>query len=222
MRKSPFLTALFSGVRGDILAACMIQPEKWWFLTELAAYLRATPSTLQRDLRSFVQSGILETRREGTRVYFKANEQAPIFPELHGLIEKTAGVIPVLNVLLEPFRERICCAFIYGSVAKCTEHAASDLDLMVIGDVGLAELSSPLRRAEERLGREVNASVFSVREFQSRFADGDHFVSSVLRNRVEFVRGTKHDMDTIVGRQRRAETSHVETGNRKPPRARRA
>lgn len=200
---------LFPGAKGDILAACMSQSEKWWYLTELAGHLRATPSTLQRDLKVFVETEVLEQRRDGSRVYYRANSRNPIFGELRGLVEKTVGILPALKVLLEPFRERIVCAFVYGSVAKSTDHAESDIDLMIIGEIGLAELSTPLRQVEERLGREVNVSSFSTADFQARMASGDHFLTAVLGGEKKFVKGNEHDLEAIAGKPRRARTSNV-------------
>ena len=91
MRKTAGLRALFPTVRGDVLAATLTQPDKWWFLSELAQFIGTTPSSLQRELKALVDGGILEQRREGTRSYFKAQTRSPLFPELRGLLEKTAG-----------------------------------------------------------------------------------------------------------------------------------
>lgn len=90
MRKTAALTALFPTVRGAVLAATLTQPDKWWYLSELAEFLRTTPSSLQRELKALVGGGILQQRREGTRTYFKAEIRSPLFPELRGLFEKTA------------------------------------------------------------------------------------------------------------------------------------
>jgi predicted nucleotidyltransferase/AraC-like DNA-binding protein len=153
---------LFPTVRGDVLAATLTQPEKWWYLSELAQFLGTSPSSLHRELKALVAGGILETCREGTRVYFKADTGSPAFPELRGLIDKTAGVVPTLRTTLRPFARRIACAFVYGSVARREEHARSDIDLLVVGDAGLVDLTPVLRKAEARLGREVNVTSYSA------------------------------------------------------------
>ena len=123
-------------------------------LCELAEFLQTTPSSLHRELKALVNSGILQQRREGTRIYFKAETQSPLFPELHGLLEKTAGLLPTLQQALEQLKDRIDCAFVYGSVARREEDARSDVDLLVIGAVGQAELAPAVRKAEGRLGRD--------------------------------------------------------------------
>jgi predicted nucleotidyltransferase len=211
MRKPAALAALFPTVRGDVLAATLTQPEKWWYLSELAGFLGTSPSSLQRELKALAHGGILQTRREGTRAYFKADTRSPLFPELRGLIEKTAGVVPTLRDVFRPLESRIACAFVYGSVARGEEHALSDVDLLVVGEVGLADLTPALRRAEARLGREVNVTNYSTREFRKKTAATDHFLSEVLRAPKTFVKGEQRDVDAMTGKPRRPTASDVET-----------
>ena len=205
MHKSPALEALFPRIRQGILAATYTRPEKWWYLSELAQFLHTTPSSLQRELASLVKSGILQERRDGRRIYFKAETQSPTFRELRSLFEKTAGLAPSLRRALVSLDTQIACAFIYGSVARSKERAGSDVDVMVIGNVGLAELSSALRKAEARLGREVNATTYSCSEFRRKVAARDHFLSAILRAPKQFLKGNQRDLDEIIGQQGRAE-----------------
>jgi predicted nucleotidyltransferase len=197
-------------VRGDVLAATLTQPEKWWYLSELAQFLGTSPSSLQRELKALVEGGILETRREGTRAYFKADTGSPIFPELRSLINKTAGVVPTLRTILRPFEQQIVCAFVYGSVARREEHARSDVDLLVVGNAGLANLTADLRKTEARLGREVNVTSYSAAEFRRKAAAKEHFLSEVLRGPKEFVKGDQRDLEDLIGKPRRSTASDVE------------
>jgi predicted nucleotidyltransferase len=194
------LETLFPTKRGEILAATLSQPEKWWYMSELARFLRTTPSSLQRDLKALVDGGILEQRREGTRTYFKADTRSPLFADLRGLVEKTVGVVPTLQQLLERFKPRVDVAFIYGSLARGEERSTSDVDLLVVGTVGLADLSQVLRKAETRLGREVDLTTYSRSEFKEKVAGDDHFLSEVLRSRKQFVKGGQRDLDELVGK----------------------
>jgi predicted nucleotidyltransferase len=210
MRKPRALATLFPTMRGDVLAATLNQPDKWWYLSELAQFLKTTPSSLQRELKALVDGGILQQRREGTRTYFKAETRSALFPELRGLFEKMVGVLPTLKETLAPLLAGMDCAFIYGSVARRDEHALSDIDLMVIGSVGLAELTPALRKAESRLGREINATSYSTLEFRNKVAAKDHFLSEVLKGAKQFVKGAERDLDEIVGKPRRSAAPDVE------------
>jgi predicted nucleotidyltransferase len=215
MRNSPALSVLFPSIRASVLAATLTRPDKWWYLSELAEFLETTPSSLQRELKALVGAGILRQRREGTRAYFSAETESPLFPELRGLLEKTAGVLPTLRTALDSLRDRIDCAFVYGSIARREEHARSDIDLMVIGAVGVAALAPALRKIEARLGREVNVTSYSAAEFRKKVASGDHFLRAVLRGPKEFVKGDERDLDETAGRTRRSASSNVEEGSRR-------
>lgn len=201
MRKNaPALDSLFPSVRQGVLASTLGQPEKWWYISELAQFLHTRPSSLQRELSSLERSGILQQRKDGRRTYFKAETRSPIFRELRSIFEKTVGVIPMLRVVLRPFASKIVSAFVYGSIARSEEHAMSDVDLMVIGSVGSRDLAPSLRRAEKRLGREVNVTNYAVDEFCKKVADGDHFLTSVLKGSLQFVKGEQRDLDAIAGK----------------------
>lgn len=198
MRNTATLTALFPAVRRGVLAAILSQPEKWWYLSELADTLGTRPSSLQRELAALVDVGLLQRRREGTRAYFRAEKQSPIFRELRSIFEKTAGIGPTLQEALRPLDQKILASFIYGSLARAQEHAASDIDLMVIGKVGLAELTPSLRSAEKRLNREINVTNYSAEEFRRKASQGDHFLSSVLKKPKHFLKGSQSELEAIA------------------------
>jgi len=201
MRKTrPILDSLFPTVRQGVLAATLTRSEKWWYLSELADFLHTRPSSLQRELSSLKQTGILRQRQDGRRTYFKAETRSPIFPELRSIFEKTVGLIPTLRVVFRPCASKITCAFVYGSIARREEHASSDVDLMVIGDVGLGDLAPSLRKAEKRLGREVNVTNYSAAEFHKKVAERDHFLTTVLKGSLQFVKGERHDLDAVAGK----------------------
>ncbi len=189
------LETIFPAVRAGILSAVLLEPRRWWFLSELARHLEAGPSSLQRELESLVESGILERREDGRRVYFRANAGSPVFADLRGLVEKTAGVVPALAKALDPFEGRIELAFVYGSFARGSERASSDVDLMIVGSVKQIDLVPVLRKLEDRFGREVNVTLYSPREFRGKLLAGDHFLNSVLKGRTILLKGSLDELD---------------------------
>lgn len=199
MRTVRTIDALFPKTRQAILAATLGEPRRWWYMRELARHLRRTPSSLQRELASLVGGGILLQRREGRQVYFQAAKDSPVFQELQGLILKTVGLADVVRDALKPLAGRIRWAFIYGSVARSEEHASSDVDLMVIGDVGLAEVSSPLRKAERRLDRAINPAIYTSDEFRAKVRSNHHFIATVMRTKRVFILGDAHEFDRTFG-----------------------
>jgi predicted nucleotidyltransferase len=201
MRTSGTLDALFPAVRAGVLAATLLQPDHWWFMTELARHLEVTPSSLQRELESLVASGFLLRRQDGRRIYFKANTESPVFPELKGLVEKTVGIVPELQAAIEKFGGRIELALLYGSIARGEEHAGSDIDLIVVGTLRQVDLLPVLRRLESRFRREVNVTLFSSGEFHRKLASADHFLSSVMNAKTIPLKGLLNELEETASKQ---------------------
>src|SRR5580658_2826407 len=118
MRKIKPLQTLFPKTRQGILAATLVRPEKAWYASELARQMRVPPSSLQRELRDLVAAGILRSHRQGRMLYVQANTRSPLFPDLRGLLLKTAGLVDVLADALRPLNDKLRSAFVYGSIAS--------------------------------------------------------------------------------------------------------
>ena len=159
MRKSSLLDALFPRVRQDILATLLLHPDRRWSLSDLARHLHVTPSSLQRELASLTGAGILRREADGNRVHYQAETSHPLLPELQGLFAKTVGLADKVTAALEPFCDEIELAFIFGSVARGERTAGSDVDLLLVGTVGLAELALPLRELEKALRVPINVTI---------------------------------------------------------------
>jgi len=198
MRKSNLSNALFSKTRQGVLAATYGQPERRWYLSELANWIGTAPSSLQRELKSLSQTGILKTVREGNRTYFQAETDSPIFNPLKELVAQTLGVIPALQEDFYQFDNRLECAFIYGSVARGEEKSTSDVDLLIIGSIGLAELAPTLRRLEKKFNREFNATCFAPEEFKGKVRGANHFLTAVLKEEKIFIRGDDNELDRLA------------------------
>lgn len=199
MRNVRLLDALLPKTRQGILAAALLRPEKAWYVSELARWMKVPPSSLQRELHDLTKAGILKSHRQGRMVYYQADSRSPLFPELRGLLLKTAGLVDVLADALKPLARKITFALIYGSVASATEKSDSDIDLMVVGTLTPMELSLPLRKARDLLGREINPTVYSLAEFEKKRLSKDHFLTHVLDKPKLFVLGNSDDLGEASG-----------------------
>ena len=193
-RSSKVLAPLLTPLKQAVLSATILQPDKRWYFTELARHLGVRPSSIQRELASFVSAGILSRVQDGNRVYYQAERTCPIFADLEQLLLKTAGLVDVVRKAIEPLREKVVLAFLYGSVASSRERAGSDVDLMLVGGVSLSEVSPVLRPAERQLGRSVNPTVYTTKEFSKRIRERNHFLSRVLGEPVLFIYGTRDEL----------------------------
>jgi predicted nucleotidyltransferase len=199
MRKSSPIDPLISKTMQGLLASTVMQPDRAWYLSDLAKHLGVRPSSLQSSLAALVKVGILTRRKEGNRVYYQADPVCPFFPELQGLIAKTVGLVDVLRKPLGKFHKRITVAFVFGSIARAAERSASDVDLIVVGDLGLEDISPALMKAEAQLNRPVNVSVYSPAEFIKKLAAKNHFLTSILSKEKVFIFGGNHDLEKIAG-----------------------
>jgi DNA-binding transcriptional ArsR family regulator len=198
MRTKRGADALFPRTRKEILSALVMNPKRSWFLSDLARHLRSPKTSLQRELANLEGAGIILREVEGRQVYYRANPACPFLPELQGLLAKTAGLVDVIRDGLRSVKRRIEVAFLYGSVAKGEEVAESDVDLMVVGTVGLSGIALAIRRIRERLSREVNPTVFTSEEFRSKAREGG-FVRGVLDKPKLFVVGSEDDLERTLG-----------------------
>jgi predicted nucleotidyltransferase len=199
MRTTSPLDALLGTARQKVLSRTHFQPERWWYLHELARSLNLRPSSIQRDAAILVAAGILLRREDGNRVYFKADPACPIFSEIRGLLIKTVALVDVLKNALKPFAPRIRIAFVYGSLASSEERSTSDVDLMIIGTLRLAEVAAALRGLEPQIGRNVNPTVYSATEFAKKLKTGHNFLNTVLAGKKLFIFGNEDDLADTVG-----------------------
>ena len=166
--------------RRKVLGLLLMRPEQQIHLRELARVIGAAPGTLKKELDALCEAGLLRAERVGNQVRFCANTAHPVFPELQALIRKTIGLADALRLSLAPLAGRIDAAFVFGSRASGTESAGSDIDLMVVGDAGFAEIVDVTYAAQATLGREINPKVMSASEWQTKKAERNAFLQDVL------------------------------------------
>ena len=166
--------------RRKVLGLLLMQPQRSVHLRELARLTHAAPGTLKKEVDALCAVGLLHSHRVGNQLQVQANSQHPVFPELQALVRKTIGVADVLKEALAPISANIEHAFVFGSVAGGQEHANSDVDLMVVGDVTFAAVVDATFAAQALLGREINPKVMTPAEWRVKQAQGHPFVCEVL------------------------------------------
>jgi predicted nucleotidyltransferase len=190
--------ALFPESRRAILGLLFSHPDEAFYLRQIVDLAGLAVGQTQRELKRLTVAGIIERSERGRHVYFRANEECPIYDELRGIMVKTTGAGAVIGAALEPLAERIAVAFVFGSVARGEEVQASDIDLMVIGDASFADLSSAVLAAERTLRREINLVVYPVREVRAKARQGHSFLSRVIDGEKLFVEGSARELDALL------------------------
>lgn len=187
--------ALFTTTQQRVLAYLFGQPERSFFATELIRLAGSGSGAVQRELTRLAQSGLVTVSRVGNQKHFQANPDSPLYEELCGIVRKTVGLAEPLREALAPLAERIDAAFVFGSVAKKQDSAASDIDLMVISDVlSYADLFGALEAASVKLGRTVNPAVYSRKEVEQRISEENAFFVRVMEQPKIWVIGQESDI----------------------------
>lgn len=185
--------ALFSSTRQRVLGYLFGQPERSFFANELIGLVGAGSGAVQRELKRLAESGLVTVTRRGNQKHFQANPASPIFAELCGITQKTFGLAEPLREALAPLADRIDAAFVFGSVAKKSDTAASDIDLMVVSDsLTYADLFGALEEVAGKLGRPVNPTVYSRAELARRVGEDNAFVMRVLAQPKLWLIGDEH------------------------------
>jgi predicted nucleotidyltransferase len=190
-------SVLFGQTRRRVLGLLFGHPERSFYLREVVRLTGSALGAVQRELERLWRSGLLTRSVQGRQVYFQANQDAAVFPELQALLVKTAGVVDVLRESLAPLGERIAVAFVFGSAARGRMRADSDVDLFVIGDAPFDTVAPALIPAQERLGRDVNPTVYPPAEFRAKVRARHAFVSNVLREPRLYVIGDDRELEGL-------------------------
>lgn len=187
--------ALFSKTQRQVLGLLFGNPGRSFYANEIVRHAGVGIGSVQRELEKLAGVGLLTVTKIGNQKHYQANCAAPIFDELRGIVLKTFGLTDVLRGALVGLADRIEVAFVYGSVAKATDTASSDIDVMIISRVlGYTDVVAHLADAETRLGRAANPTIYKPDDFARKLASGNAFLSRVMEQPKLFLIGTEDDI----------------------------
>ena len=188
---------LSSRVRAEIFRLLFGVSEAELHVREIERRSGLNISTVRQELEKLERLDLLTARRDGNRLYYRANRDHPLFTDIHNLVVKTSGLVDILREAVD--KEGVKIAFVFGSIAGNQADAGSDVDLMVIGDVGLRTLSGWLTGISDKIEREVNPHVLSEEEFARKKQSKEHFLSNVLSSPKLFIKGTEDELAALAG-----------------------
>jgi predicted nucleotidyltransferase len=187
--------ALFSKVQQRVLALIFGHPERSFYASEIMRNVNSGVGAVERELSKLERSGLVSVERIGNQKHYRANPAAPIFAELRGLVDKTVGVAEPIKKSLQPFADRIKSAFVYGSVARGTDTARSDIDLMVIGDdLNYSDLYTAAQDVTTTLGRKLNPLFLSERDWHRKASDSGSVFNKISLSPKIFIIGSDEDL----------------------------
>ena len=173
--------ALFTTTQQRLLALLFGQPSRSFFATELIELTGSGSGAVQRELKRLTSSGLVNVTHIGRQKHYQANPESPVFEELRGLIVKTVAAAQPIRRALEPLADRVSLALVYGSAARGSDTASSDIDLLLVSDrLTLEEVYSALLPVESQLSRSIHTTLYTSAEFSHRRAAGSGFLANVL------------------------------------------
>ncbi len=180
---------LRSEARQRLLAYYFTNPTARHHLRDLAQRLGIDPSNLSKELGRLERVGLFRSEVIGRQKYFQLNRQYPLFVEVRNIVAKTVGAVPLIAQSLKKIAG-LEEGYLFGSFARNQQDAASDIDLLVIGAPRGEALAETVRKLERQLGREINYTVLTRKEFASRRARKDAFLENVWHNKRVSLLGT--------------------------------
>ena len=187
--------ALFSKVQQRVLALIFGHPERTFYTSEIVRNVRSGTGAVERELSRLRRSGLVSLERIGNQKHYRANPRSPVFAELQSLVLKTVALAEPLRKSLDPYADRIKAAFVFGSVAKGTDTAQSDIDLMVIGDgLSYSDLYTALQNAESVLQRKVSPIFLTPEEWRRKASLKGSFISTMNALPKVFIFGSENDI----------------------------
>ena len=192
---SGLAAALFTRTQQRVLGLLFGHPERSFYASEVINLAQVGSGAVQRELARLEGAGLISTRRIGSQKHYQASRQSPLFKELRSIVRKTVGIVGPLRQALAPVASKIVGAFVYGSVAARSDTAGSDVDVMIISDhVTYADIFHVLEPTSASLGRKINPTVYSLKEFEKRLKERHAFVTRVLKLPKLWLIGSVHDI----------------------------
>ena len=195
--RSALADALFPGTKQRVLGLLFGQPWRSFYASEVIGLVASGSGAVQRELAALTSSGLISMKPVGNQKHYQANPDSPIFTELSAIVQKTVGLAEPLSRALQPLAQRIIAAFVFGSVAKKTDTALSDIDLMLVSDdLSYGDVFAALEEVGRTLGRPVNPTILTRAEFLKRVAAQESFLTRVLDSPRLWILGGDDDLPT--------------------------
>jgi len=188
---------LSSRIRSEIFRMLFGVNDEALHMREIERRSGLSIGTIQQEVKKLLRLNLIIKRKDGNRIYYQANKEHPLFAEIRSLVLKTVGLVDFFRKALEA-DPNIKLAFVFGSIARQEEKDKSDVDLMIIGDIGMRQLTGLLSGVSGQVGREINPHALSIKEFLKRKKAKDHFLIQVLESPKLFIIGNENELTELA------------------------
>ena len=188
---------LSSKIRSEIFRMLFGVNDEALHMREIERRSGLSIGTIQQETKKLLRLNLILKRKDGNRSYYKANKDHPLYAEIRSLVLKTAGLVDFFRRALEA-NPNIQFAFVFGSLARHEEKDKSDVDLMIIGEITMRQLTALLSGVSAQIGREINPYILTIAEFLKRKSAKDHFLIQLLESPKIFVIGNENELADLA------------------------
>lgn len=140
-----------------------LNPLKDAYLRELASELDLSPSLVREELRQLDETGLLESRKQGRQIHYRANTQHVLFPELSSMVRKAMGMDKILDSIVTRLGN-LNYAFVMDDYAEGKDTGL--IDLVLIGNIDRDNLQELVQKTENYIKRKIRTLVLSEEEYE--------------------------------------------------------
>jgi DNA-binding transcriptional ArsR family regulator len=146
-----------------------LNPDQQAYLRELAEEIGSSPSHVKGELQNLTNAGLLDSRKEGRQIFFRANKRHPLFGELHSMVQKAMGMDQILDSIVMRLGD-LDRAFLVGDAAEGKDTGI--IDLVLIGNIDMENLNDLVAKTEKYINRKIRSLVLSLDEFDDLVNQG--------------------------------------------------
>lgn len=170
---------IISRVRIKLLTIFLAKPGEMYYVRELTRLAKEEINAIRRELKRMQEVGMLKSEKRGNRLYYTYKTSYPYYPELLSLVVKSSslGQQLIKNKSKLGF---VKYAFLSQKLIRGLDRNPEHIDLLIIGQVIMPQLSLIVKKLEKTLDTEINYSSMTEEEYKYRKQRKDPFITSVL------------------------------------------
>ncbi len=163
------MTNLFTGLiasktRIKLLIRFFFNPQTKSYLRELAKEFNVSTNSVREELNQLTKTELLKSNKQGRQVFYKANDEHPLFPELKSMVSKVMGIDQVIDSIVKRLGD-LEKAYLIDDYAEGKDSGI--IDLLLVGDVDEYHLNDLSRKTERYIGRKIRSLVLSKNEYDN-------------------------------------------------------
>lgn len=183
---------MISKVRVKVMELFFSRTSDMYYVREITREIKEEINAVRRELERMLAEGILKSEQRGNRLYYTVNPRYLFFQELQQMVVKSTGLGKKIRKMARKLGTLSFVMF-SGRFIKNLPVRQSEIDMLIVGDVVLAEVEHLVKEEEKLLGREINYAVFTADEFSFRKARRDPFIMDVLYGTRVMIIGSEDD-----------------------------